>query len=638
MTNIKRVLLASTAALTICLLIGAAARAYINPNYTPVNLVDQANCILELKFVTPIKGDKIVAKIIKTLRVKKAFKKMVPQKEIIIDLSITAMQAHAKKMKKKAQNLGQQPVLFFMGTDQEENEACFIHMMGRWYSLDPVEDKKNEFDFNKEDTAMEGVWAGGTDMLKKIVELLIKKPGTFVPVVSGVRWDKHSKVAVLKGRVNDSRALALSGKVKRVLYLACDDGDRLYSCPDLKITMKDITAERKLAAKSKVAVWTDLNGDAKLDLGSWDGKAFKALLQQKDGSFANAAPISGAPVGKCLGILAVDSGTPGRPGLLWSTESGPALLKPGKGLSFLASKLDMGDLDLSKLGSPGRCLVGDLSGDNLPDVLFPLSKGSVLFLGTGAGTFAKGVKCNIFMGEAPGSCFFGDYDMDGRLDVFGLSKEGCSLWHNRAGNKPGEAIFAQSAHMSGELAYISKPGGIWGNTCDINNDGRQDPFWVYSPLGKTGPHIFFNRGFRSFGHSHSIDLTERTLLSGLEATIGQQHGIIADFNNDGGQDMAVVLNNGELYFFPREVKDEAYCVNVALPAGGKVNGPVRVTATTSKGLSLGAWNVSAGTDPAFFGLRDVGIITISWQLPGQEAVTKTIKVEEESEPVWVTIK
>jgi FG-GAP-like repeat len=637
MRNIKRVLLASTAALTICLLIGAAARAYINPGYTPATLVDQADCILELKLVTPIKGDKITAKIIKTLRVKKAFKKMVPEKEIIIDLSITAMQDHAKKMKQKAQNLGKQPVLFFMGTDQDENEACFIHMMGRWYSMDPVEGKKNEFDLNKEDAAMEGVWAGGTDMLKKIVELLIKEPETDVPVVSGVAWDKHTKVAVLKGRVHDSRALTLSGKVKRVLYLACDDGDRLYSCPDLKITMKDITAERKLSAKSKVAVWTDFNGDAKLDLGSWDGKAFKALLQQKDGSFAAAAAVSGTPAGKCLGILVVESGTPGRPGLLWSTESGPLLLKPGKGLSFSASKLEMGDLDVTKLGSPGRCLLGDLTGDNLPDVLFPLSKASVLFLGTGAGTFAKGIKCNIALGEAPGSAFFGDYDMDGRLDVFCVGKDGCLLWHNRPGKKPQQAVFTQSTHISGELAYISKPGGIWGNTCDINNDGRQDPFWVYSLFGETGPHIFFNRGFRSFGHSHSIDITERTLLNRLEATIGQQHGIIADFNNDGGQDMAVILNNGELYFFPREVEDEAYCVNVALPAGGKVTGPVRVTASY-EGNSMGAWNVATGTDPAFFGLPEVGIIKISWQLPGQKAVTKTIKVIEEEEPVWVTIK
>ncbi len=595
------------------ILMAGVGRAYINPGYTPVNLVELADYILVVKLSAP-KDGKVTAKIEKILK----GKKKAPKGPLVIDLTITAMKAHAKGFGEKIKLVGDEPVLLFAGKGENEEDVFMIHMKGRWYALDAT-DKPDLFDLFKRDDRMEGTWAGGSDMLLKITELLVKFPDTDVPVKSGVKWAGQQKVCNLKGNVADSQAVDLDGKGKLRLYLACEGGDRIFSCDTKTGKLVDETAKRKLTAKSKAAVWSDFNGDAKLDLLSWDGKGLGLCLQGADGAFAAPKKVAGSPAGKCLGLAVVDSGVAGRPAVIYSGEQGPLLLTPAKDGGFSAAKLPMGKVDVAKLGRPSWCLVGDITDDGLVDVLWPAAKGSVFFRGTAVGKLAEGVSCNLSVGRAPGSAFFGDWDMDGRLDVFTVADDACRLWHNHPGKKPGEFRFEQSVHISGEVAYISKPGGLWGHTCDVNNDGRQDLFWVYSDVPGTGPHIFFNRGFRSFGHAHMLDITEQQNIGGVE-TKGQQHGVVADFNGDCAQDMGLVLKNGDFYFMPREVEADApLVVRACLPLGGKVLGPVKVTAWSEQAC-LGAWNVTAGTREAFFGQSESGEITIKWRLPGAKEV------------------
>jgi hypothetical protein len=621
----KRTLWVAAAAVAAgILLVAGMARAYINPGYTPVNLVELAEYIMVVKLSAP-KDGKVTIKIVEVL---KDDKKKAPKGPLTIDTTITAMKAHAKSFREKIKLVGDEPVMFFVGKGEKEEDVFLLHMKGRWYSMDST-DKPDLFDLHQRDDAMEGTWAGGTDMLLKVTRLLIKFPDTDVPVASGVKWDKHIKVGNIKGKVSDSRAVDLDGSGQRRIYLACDAGDRIYSYDKKTDKFVDETAKRKLTARSKAAVWADFNADGKLDLASWDGASLNLCLQLADGSFAAPAKAAGSPTGKCLGLTVLDSGRPGKPALLWSGEQGPSLLLPAKD-GFTATKLPMSKIEVAKLGKPSRCLVGDIDGDSVADVLWPAVKGSVFFRGLGVGRLDAGAACNLLLGRAPGSAFFGDWDMDGRLDVFTIADDGCRLWHNRPGKKEGEFRFEQSIHISGEAAYISKPGGLWGNTCDVNNDGRQDLFWVYSDVSSTGPHIFFNRGFRSFGHAHTVDITEQQNIGGAEDK-GQQHGVVADFTGDAAQDMAVVLKNGDFYVFPREVADQdPLCVRACLPVGGKIVGPVKVTAWSEQAC-LGAWNLTAGTDEAFFGQLEAGKITIKWQLPGSKEV-KTMQITLDEKP------
>src|SRR5208282_3450602 len=174
-------------------------------------------------------------------------------------------------------------------------------------------------------------------------------------------------------------------------------------------------------------------------------------------------------------------------------------------------------IDLKKLGPAGPYLLADFDGDGVADILAPFAGGSVLFRGLVGGKFAPGAACPVQLGTAQlgtgqsGACV-ADFDGGGRFDVLCAGTDGLRLWQNE-----GDGNFTDTLNLSGEIAYRSKPGGIDCLVGDINNDGRQDALIAYSTMS---PQLFFNRGYRSFGHAHTLDLAERQLFPAAEQ--GQQ--------------------------------------------------------------------------------------------------------------------
>jgi len=215
----------------------------------------------------------------------------------------------------------------------------------------------------------------------------------------------------------------------------------------------------------------------------------------------------------------------------------------------------------------------------------------------------------------------GDYDMDGRLDVFTAGEDGCRLWNNR-----GRLHFVETFRYTGEMSYTAGPGGIASTTCDINTDGRQDVAIFFS----SGiPQIFFNRGFRSFGKS--LSLTENNVEGINETAGGQQAGTVEDLNGDGAQDMALVLKDGRVCVFLRQVFESVppLYARAALPLGGTYAGPLTVTAWAET-RCLGAWNVVAGGREAAFGRADAGEVTLKWRFPAGKEQRKVVLLEERS--------
>ena len=204
------------------------------------------------------------------------------------------------------------------------------------------------------------------------------------------------------------------------------------------------------------------------------------------------------------------------------------------------------------------------------------------------------------------------------MDILCAGTDGLRLWQNE-----GHGKFTDALNLSGEIAYIGKPGGIDCLAGDINNDGRQDALIAYAAMS---PQLFFNRGYRSFGHAHTLDLAERQLLPAAEQ--GQQSACLGDFDGDGAQDMVLALSNGEIWIFYRENDDrEARSVVAVLPVGGQYQGPVTVTGWIGK-RCLGAWNVLPGASQAFFGRREAGPVTLKWRLPGGKEQQKEVVVEK----------
>ncbi len=594
----------------VTLVLGPGVCALINPNFTPLDLVEQSELILQVEF-GPIKDNRCVC------TVKKVLKGKLEQKTVTLDFSKAMNLAEAKRMAGHIVASGKAPGVCFSGEEMEadaKGEARgFLHVGGRW--IDLRGGKGQVWELRKIDKYMEGCWAGGTDMLLRAVDYILSDEDADVPVTSGVSWSKVAKVGSVGGKVTSAGAVDLDGSGKPCLFVTSSEGDRLFHYR--RGALKDVTAERKLRSKSRVSAWIDWNGDGKLDLVSWDGASLGVHLRDRDGAvFHPRSPLGEAPANGCVALSVLDLGG-GRPGLLVSTSGAPVLLAPGAP-PVKPRKFVKGGPPGRSLGQAAACLVADFDGDSFPDIIQPFGKGSLFYRGKGAGRFAAPTRCGIVAGPGKPDVRTGDFDADGLLDVLTTAKEGCEIWQNTGGGR-----FVPRKRLSGEIAYISKSDAVAGQACDINNDGRQDIFIAYESMGAQ---IFFNRGFRSTGHAHTIDLTDNGLLPAAEK--GQQTGCIGDFNADGAQDMVLVLRQGDIHVFWRDTEEASpLSVTVGLSPKGACRGPLTVTGWLDS-RCLGAWNVVPGTSTAFIGLLDVGKRKVKWRFPGGKPREKKLIVED----------
>jgi len=441
-----------------------------------------------------------------------------------------------------------------------------------------------------------------------------------VPVAEGFAFSKGPvKLASLTGAIRAVRTVDLAGDGKLALFVACESGDRLFDQAKDR-TFTDCTAARRLQAKSQAFAWGDFAGQGRLDLISFDGQTASLHAQQADGKFlAKPLDLGGAVFTGCVALAALDVGTQGRSGLLVSGDSWPVLVALDAEGKATATALTAPGVELAKLGKPGACLVADFDGDSLADVLMPTENGSVLFRATGPGTFAAGVACAVQLGKSPSAACLGDFDADGRLDVFCVNRAGSYLWENT-----GDGTFAETFDLTGELSYGASRRGIDCMAGDLNNDGRQDVVIGYSAAE---PKMFFNRGFRSFGNAASINMGWKGLL--LAALEGQTSACLSDLDNDGAPDLALALNNGDVWVVFRENSNAdraAMMAAAVLPVSGPSKGPVAVTGWIDK-RCLGAWNVLPGVSQACFGRTEAGPLTLTWRLPGGQEQTQEVVLE-----------
>jgi len=599
-------------------------RALINPGFTPIHLVKQSNCVLELRFDPAVKNGRATANVVRLVKGESA------SKTLTIDLTTTAYQDQAKMLEKMIQGAGEKSALMFIGEFREEGKEgeggqqgeeekgkAFLHIGGTWLVL--YAGAKNEWQMDEISQHMLGTWAGGTDMLLRAVDYILKDPGADVPVRTSLNWSGAVKFAAIAGSVCSVRPIDLDGDGKLLLFVAAEKGDRLFSCDARTKTLKDVTGEHKLRSTSRAAAWADFNADGKLDLMSWDGSVMSLHVQAADGTFQrNSLEIAGMLKDGCLALSAVDCGVPGRCGVLISTAGSPAFWVEGASGATSLKKLVEGEFPGKRFGTGGKCLVADFDGDRIPDIIQLFAEGGLFYRGEKPGVFAAPQSCPIQLGNGRSDAFVGDWDADGLLDVFVGAEDACRLWHNL-----GKGKFLETLGLSGEVAYISKPGSIGGMTGDINNDGRQDILVLYST---SPPQLFFNRGFRSFGFCGSLDVARDDLVP--EAAKGEQCGCLVDWNGDGAQDLVVVLTSGDGWVFFHEIGGApSLCARAVLRPGGPYAGPLAVTAW-SDDRSLGVWNVVAGTDEAFIGRTEAGPCTLQWQFPGREVQKKEIVLED----------
>jgi len=580
----------------------------INPKFTPRHLVQESDTFLVLKVKS------LDAKGLAQTEAVKAVKGEMPKRAPLLDLTTSAFEDQAELLRSLLKRVGGSPIVF-ASTRQGKGSlhVTVTHELGRWFIFERGKD--DVWEFEKMDTDMQGVWAGASDMLVRLAEQIVKRPETQVPVNAGCRWaEGNQRIGQVPGKAHGAAAVELTQEGPPALYIASEGGDRIFRWDAETRELKDTTGKATLGTASQAWAWGDFDASGRTDLASWDGKQLRLWLQGADGAFG-ARTVTEAPSGGCLGLDVFGCTDRQRPGLLWSGPSGPALLVPARdGTLRPAKAFDLAGADIAKLGAPGRCLAADFDGDGWPDVLWPCATGSLLFRGTEGGQFEKAADCAVALGGQHGAAFLGDFDADGLLDVLTVSENPCRIWQNRGGR------FEETMAQSGEIEHVYNGKGIGGNTCDFNSDGRQDVFVAYADRA---PQLFFNRGFRSFGHAHELDLAESGRLP--ETHKGIEAGLVADLDGDGALDMAVVAPGGDVWVIRRDRGQPPLSCRAVLPLGQGYPGPLCVTAW-DEDVCLGAWNVVAGASAALFSKVEAGLLRLKWRLPGAQEQSTEVEV------------
>ncbi len=592
---------------------GTRARGLINQNYTPVDLVRQAEVILTLEIRQQETEGQLFVKIQETLQGKAPGN---------LDLELDTTDGDLMQIWEEASRGKAAEALMFLGnfstagqeeSEDSESQVGALHAGVRfWFAL--VRKEENRLVIKADRLNLETVWAGSVAMLVRAIRYIRSDLRADIPTTAGVSWGKNLQVDRLPGRVHGCKGVDLLRNGRLHLFILSESGDRMYAPQGSGLVFDNITGKLALVSRSRTAAWGDFNGDSRLDLASWDGSALHIYLQAREGTFKKAEGETKLE-GGCNGLVALDVGLPGRSGLLASTSRGPLVLIPSGSGSF-KNRLIAGGKDA---GNRGPCVLADFDGDGLNDIVEPHAGGLIFYRGRAPGAFEPPHPAGLAHLVQPlTASFSGDFDADGLLDLVVTGHQGCFFFTNMGSGK-----FREVLEEAGEVLYNAKPGVIGGSACDLNNDGRQEFLFFFEK--DLCPQFFFNRGFRCFGFAVELNLKpgESPHAAAGAAGEGQQAGAAADFNGDGAQDVALVTAGGEVWILFREIEGGSRLgLSVALPGG--VSGPIRVVGQDGA-RCLGARNVSAEA-PALFGMFNKGPLHLSWQAPGQEKVEKRVMV------------
>ena len=198
-------------------------------------------------------------------------------------------------------------------------------------------------------------------------------------------------------------------------------------------------------------------------------------------------------------------------------------------------------------------ICGDVDGDGDTDIIVANDmSGNFLFLNDGQGHFEEmGLISGMAFddnGEPHGSMGteLGDYDNDGRLDLYITSFQGqlATLYHN-LGNGEFEDVTTQTGAGAGTLSYVTWGSGL----VDFDHDGDRD---LFVACGHLQPNVDaydtrtsyrqLNKLYANNGQGQFLDVSDRS-GDGLEVQLSSRGAGFDDMDDDGDVDI-VLLNTG----------------------------------------------------------------------------------------------
>jgi len=155
----------------------------------------------------------------------------------------------------------------------------------------------------------------------------------------------------------------------------------------------------------------------------------------------------------------------------------------------------------------------------------------------------------------------GDYDGDGRPDIFVVSKtESCRLFRNLGHYKFEDVTDKAGVGDKGEAAKVWKSGVTF---VDVNNDGLLD---IYVCRFNAPNLLYINQGdgtFKEMAHAYGLDVTDASVMAAF-----------CDYDRDGWLDVYITTNllsnaagaRGRRGYLFHNNRDGTF-INVTVPAG-----------------------------------------------------------------------
>ncbi len=305
-----------------------------------------------------------------------------------------------------------------------------------------------------------------------------------------------------------------------------------------KITTGPVVTD---AGYSAGGTWGDYNNDGNQDLfvfnGGLNGSTYAPFLYRNDGGGTFTKITAGTPVNVTVESYSAcwgDYDNDGSLDLYVATTSQNLLYHNNGNGTF--NRIVTGKA-VTDIASTFGAVWADYDNDGFLDLFlttFDLSAASHNFLyrNNGDGTFSS-VTNGILVTDRASSlgCVWGDYDNDGKIDLFvcgGTGHDGGVARANRLYHNNGDGTFTKvsSGSIATDLGYSGC--AAWG---DYDNDSFLDLFVVNLDVGGKGNSLYHNNGDGSFTRITN-DIVATNIGNAYSCAWG-------DYDNDGFLDLVV---------------------------------------------------------------------------------------------------
>ena len=264
------------------------------------------------------------------------------------------------------------------------------------------------------------------------------------------------------------------------------------------------------------------------------------------------------------------------------------------GIEFVHHKGSQGVPTILEEAGPGVC-VSDYDGDGYPDIYFVNGRDlagrdgehrNALYRNQGNGTFRDVTEKAGVPGTAYGlGCVWGDYDNDGRPDLYVTQYGNNVLYHSNADGKFTDATaearvdgadFGTVFHTGATFFDYDKDGFLdlyAGGYVEFGPKSRQTCTLGYLVEASCPPSAYPGSPAVLYHNNHDGTFSNVTKAAGIFQPKGKNLSVAAlDYDNDGWPDLFVANDGIEFYLYHNErngsFKEAAFHAGIALMADG----------------------------------------------------------------------